>query len=245
MLQKATKLDEIERMFAAEPLETEEELRELYVKTMDVRTGDPYKSPIASIEALCKQPRTRNAMLLLGHRGCGKSTELNKMKQRLEADGRQVIMILCDEQLSLQSKPRFSDLLILMGEALYQLATKLEVPVSKDTLEKIDNFWTPVLRVEETLKEEEISASAKAKLGLKVFVANLLAKLKSDVKTNDSVRETSEQLIKNRYADWQTILESLSIAITDKIGKQPVVIFEGLDHLENLEEARELFFDHA
>ena len=245
MLRKATKLEDIAGSFDPMALETAEEMREFYVDTMEARTGDPYDSPIDNIEDYCKQPRSKNAMLLLGHRGCGKSTELNRMKLRLEAEGRQVIMILCDEQLSLQNKPLFSDLLILMGEALYQKALELDVPVSGKTLERIKNFWTPVVQVRETVREEETSADAKAKLGIEGFVASLFVKLKSDVKNNDKVRQTSETHIESHYADWRMILESLSIAITDKIGKQPVVIFEGLDHLENLKEARELFFDHA
>ena len=249
-LKKAQNIEEIADAFDGMPLVTPEEMRDFYIETMDARTGNPNKSPIFNLEKACRIPRERGAMLLLGHRGCGKSTELNKMKLRLETEGRQVVMIQCDERLPLENNPRFSDLLILMGEALYQTALKVGVSIAPDTLKLIQNFWTPVVFETERVKEETVSVGAGVEIGappLLQAVTNLFAKLNSDLKYNDTVREKSETRIKHNYAQWRNVLWRLSDAITKKVGggKQPVLIFEGLDHLEDLEEARNLFFSHA
>lgn len=247
-LKKAQNIEEIADAFDGTPLVTPEDMRDFYIETMDARTGNPNKSPIFNLEKACRTPRERGAMLLLGHRGCGKSTELNDMKLRLEKEGRQVIMIQCDERLPLENNPRFSDLLILMGEALYQTALNVGVSIAPDTLEMIQNFWTPVVRVTETVKEETVSVGAGVEIAtppLLQVVTKLFAKLNSDLKFNDTVREKSETHIKGNYAQWRNVLRRLSDAIFQKVRKQPVLIFEGLDHLEDLEEARNLFFSHA
>lgn len=247
-LKKAQNIEEIADAFDGTPLVTPEDMRDFYIETMDARTGNPNKSPIFNLEKACRTPRERGAMLLLGHRGCGKSTELNDMKLRLEKEGRQVIMIQCDERLPLENNPRFSDLLILMGEALYQTALNVGVSIAPETLEMIQNFWTPVVRVTEKVKDETISVGAGVEIGtppLLQVVTNLFAKLNSDLKFNDTVREKSETHIKGNYAQWRNVLRRLSDAIFQKVRKQPVLIFEGLDHLEDLEEARNLFFSHA
>ena len=247
-LKAARNVKEIEDSFEATPLTTPEDMKDFYVETMEARTGDLDESPIIDMEIACRSPRDHNAMLIMGHRGCGKSTELNDMKLRLEAEGRPVRIIQCEERLPLENKPRFSDLLILMGETLYQMARELDVPIASGTLETIQNFWNPTVRVMEKVKEEEINVGAGVEVGppgLLKTVTNLFMKLNSDLKFNDTVRETSEKCMENYYADWRKILRQLSDGIWRKVRKQPILIFEGLDHLENLDEARDLFFSHA
>ena len=247
-LKKARNVDEIADAFDASALETQYDMDNFYVETMDARTGNPYKSPIASIERACRRPSERGAMLLLGHRGCGKSTELNDMKLRLEAERRPVTIIQCEERLPLENKPRFSDLLVLMGESLYQMALDWNAEIQPDTLERIRKFWNLGTRTVEKTREEEVAVEAGVEIGapgLFKMVTDLFVKLNSDMKFNDSAREVWQERIENHYADWRRILRKLSDSIWMKARKQPVLIFEGLDHLEDLEEARDLFFSHA
>lgn len=247
-LKAARTVEEISDAFDAMALTTREDMDKFYVETMEARTGNPYKSPIVDIERACRRPSERNAMLLLGHRGSGKSTELNDMKLRLEEEGRPVVIIQCEERLPLTNKPRFSDLLILMGESLYQIARDWGVTIPDDTLTMIQNFWTSTVQVKEKVKAEEITVGAGLEIGtpgLFKAVTALFAKLNSDLKFNDTVREQSEKTIENHYEDWRRILRRLSDGIWRKARKQPILIFEGLDHLENLEEAHDLFFSHA
>ena len=247
-MKKASTLKEMSDSFDPYPLETWEEMERFYVETMEARVGDPMESPIQEIELACQEPKGRNAMLLLGHRGCGKSTELNRMKLRLEEKGHPVVLIQCEDRLPLTNNPRFSDLLILMGEELYDLSVRLEIPVRTEILETIQNFWTPVVQVREQGKEENVELGAGVKIAppdLLRFVASLFVQLNSDVKYNDNFREKSEKHIENHYADWKTVIDSLSDGISKKAGKQPILIFEGLDHLEDLAESRNLFFSHT
>lgn len=246
-LQKATCVEEIPDSFEAEPLTTQTEMNNFYVETMEARTGDPDESPILEIERACKTPRERNAMLLLGHRGCGKSTELNDMKLRLEKENRPVVIIQCEEQMALANQPEYSDLLILMGDTLLNLARKLDVPILPGTAKTIERFWTPGERVSDVVSEADVEMSAGVEVASPSLIAtviNLFAGLKESLKYNETIRTTYKERLTKNYEDWKRVLSQLSDGIWKKIGKQPVLIFEGLDRM-NQEEARNVFFEHA
>ena len=70
------------------------------------------------------------AFLLLGHRGCGKVPELNRMSERLVDKGYYVKTVHCGMDLDLLNIVH-SDLFILMGEALLQIAEELKCNIKK------------------------------------------------------------------------------------------------------------------
>ncbi len=243
------KADSVNNMYLAfepYPLESREAMDQFFIETMAVRTGDPAESPIKKIEKACKRPREHNVFLLLGHRGCGKSTELNRMKLKLEEQGRPVKIIPCALDLYLENKPEYSDLLILMADALLNIAKEKGAPVRKKTLNLIKSFWT------EGEKEHEITEEADADAGFKAEIAapdliqsvlKLLVKVKGDVKYNEKLRTVYKEKLTGRFTDWQRVIRQLSDDITATVGKQPVLIFEDLDKLDQ-DEARNIFYQH-
>ncbi len=246
-LKKAVCLEDIPDSFEAEPLTTQLEMEEFYVETMEVRTGDPDESPIYELEEACKTPRERNAMLLLGHRGCGKSTELNDMKLRLEAENRPVVIIQCEEQMALANQPEYSDLLILMGDTLLNLARELGAPILPGTAKTIQTFWTPGERVSDVVSEADIEINSGVEVASPSLIASVLklfAGLKDSLKYNETIRTTYKEQLTRNYEDWRKVLRQLSDGIWRTVGKQPVLIFEGLDRM-NQEEARNVFFEHT
>ena len=100
---------------------------------MEYRTSNKYNSPIKDIFDLCRMEEESSACLLLGHRECGKSTELNKMAGRLAACGYHVKTAHCSMDLDLL-RIVYSDLFILMGEALLQIAKELECEIDRNIL---------------------------------------------------------------------------------------------------------------
>lgn len=117
----ANKVSEIINAFSPAPLK-KEQMPEFYCKdTMEYRTSDKYSSPIEDIFDICRSSEEYSACLLLGHKGCGKSTELNRMSERLMDAGYYVKTIHCSTDLDLFNIV-YSDLFILMGEALLEIA---------------------------------------------------------------------------------------------------------------------------
>lgn len=116
----ANQVSEIINAFSPAPLKREQ-MEEFYCKdTMEYRTSDKYSSPIEDIFDICRSSEENCACLLLGHRGCRKSTELNRMSERLIDAGYHVKTINCSMDLDLFNIV-YSDLFILMGgEALLE-----------------------------------------------------------------------------------------------------------------------------
>lgn len=247
MVKYATQVPEIINAFSMSPLKTGEMDRFYCKDTMEYRTSDKYNSPIEDIFDGCINPGEYNAFLLLGHRGCGKSTELNKMSERLKDKGYYVKTINCSLDLDLLNIVH-SDLFILMGEALLQIAEETGCSIRKSILGDIRDFWnegTETITAQET---EAASLEAGISIGTKSVFANILnifSSIKTDLKLNEEVRKEYHKKISIRFSEWVKILGHVSDEITKhEDGRRPVIIFEDLDKL-NPEDAWRVFYNYA
>lgn len=243
----ANQVSEMINAFSPAPLQIEQ-MAEFYCKdTMEYRTSDKYNSPIEDIFDICRNAEESSACLLLGHRGCGKSTELNRMTERLVNDGYHVRTINCSMDLDLFNIV-YSDLFILMGEALLQIAEEAGCKIENKVLEKIKNFWSE--GTETMISQETAAASVESGMsvetkGIFANILNLFAKIKTDLKFNEETRKEYRQKISVRSSEWIGILGHIADEITGKTGgKHPIIIFEDLDKL-NPEDAWKVFYNYA
>jgi Cdc6-like AAA superfamily ATPase len=228
----ANSIQDFLRAFNPEPL-TENELPDFYCDgTIEFRTGDKSDSPIDDIIDACQTPLGKNSYLLLGHRGCGKSTELNRMALQLEDKGHYVKIIDCKQELDLPNLIH-TDLLTLMGEALVEIANQIDCSLDKKLVKQLYEFWDERESEinSETLKEIGAAAGLEVKSpGILSGLLNVFAGVKAGLKYNQTQREIHRQKIKNRSSEWIQLLQQVSIMITKKLdGKQPILIFEELD----------------
>ena len=136
----AVKVSEIVNAFSQEPLETGQMDMFYCNGTMEYRTDDKYNSPVVDIFEGCQSTGECTAFLLSGHRGCGKSTELNKMSERLTEKGYHVKIINCGKDLDLFNI-EYSDLFIIMGIALLEIAEESGFKIKNEILDNIMGFW--------------------------------------------------------------------------------------------------------
>lgn len=243
----ADRISEILNAFSPAPLRADQ-MEEFYCEnTMEYRTSDKYDSPIEDIYDSCRSVDECGAYLLLGHRGCGKSTELNRMSERLIADGYPVKTVNCSLDLDLFNIV-YSDLFILMGEALLKIAEELECEIEKDVLEKIKNFWfegTETLMSQETGEVSVETGMSIETGGILAGILNVFAKIKADLKLNEETRKEYRKKISIRSSEWIGILRQIAEKITGRTdGKRPIIIFEDLDKL-NPEDAWTVFYNYA
>ena len=117
-IEKARDLKGILKAFRPDPLR-EDELDEFFhAHTMAIRMGDETLSPLKRLFEACTTPSSNNAHLFMGHMGCGKSTELNNLKRKLEADGHMVWMVDTDIETD-QFQMNYWDILLLATEVLW------------------------------------------------------------------------------------------------------------------------------
>lgn len=246
-MKHAEKISDMLNAFSPAPLPLEQ-MDEFYCEdTMEYRTSDKYNSPIEDIFDGCRNLEEGMAFLLLGHRGCGKSTELNRMSERLRDEGYYVKTVACGMDLDLLNIV-YSDLFILMGEALVKIAEDAGCRIKEDILYGIMNFWdekTEIVMSQE-VAESLIEAGAAIETGgIFANILNIFAKIKAELKFNEETRKEYRKKISVRSSEWIELLGHVSEEIAKKTeGKRPIIIFEDLDKL-NPEDAWKVFYNYA
>lgn len=242
----AKEVCEMFNAFSQAPLQVDQ-MDDFYCQnTMEYRTSDKYCSPIEDILESCKDLERTSAVLLLGHRGCGKSTELNKMSERLDLEGYPVKIINCSRDLDLLNIVH-SDLFILMGEALLNIAKELECKIDKDTLKKIMHFWDEGTECSEYKEavENSVEAGIEAETPKILSILKTFIKIKADLKYNEETRVEYRRKINVRTSEWMAMLSLVSEEIVKKTGgKYPIIIFEDLDRL-NPDDAWKVFYNYV
>ena len=242
----AKEVCEMFNAFSQAPLQVDQ-MDDFYCQnTMEYRTSDKYCSPIEDILESCKDLERTSAVLLLGHRGCGKSTELNKMSERLDLEGYPVKIINCSRDLDLLNIVH-SDLFILMGEALLNIAKELECKIEKDTLKKIMHFWDEGTECSEYKEavENSVEAGIEAETPQILNILKTFIKIKADLKYNEETRVEYRRKINVRTSEWMAMLSLVSEEIVKKTGgKYPIIIFEDLDRL-NPDDAWKVFYNYV
>jgi len=237
--------------FSGKPLAPySQELADFYCDdTMQYRTGYKYDSPIQDIFEACQMPAESNIFLLLGHTGCGKSTELNKMATDLREKGCMVSTIKCDVDLDLFN-PVFSDLLILMGETLLGIAKDADCELSYDLEKRFVSYWaTETTETSGNSSGANLLVESGVEAGTPSFLTKILSvfvKVKADLRFATDRREEYRRKITNRTSEWLSMMKEIADVITEKLlGKQPTLIFEDLDKIVDLDKAYGIFSNHA
>jgi Cdc6-like AAA superfamily ATPase len=230
----AESVADIINSFKSGPLE-ENELKDFYCDiTMESRTGDKYDSPLLDILYECKKPSSFNSFLLLGHPGCGKSTELREMSVMLKKEDYPVYTIECYRDLDGLNLAH-SDLLILMGEALIKIADGINCPIDEKIIKQLTEFWnlsTEIITTETKAEDLSIEAGVEAKTPAFVKALKLFAQLRADLRYNVETREVHRETIIKRSSNWLLILNLVADKITEQLqGKQPIIIFEDFDKI--------------
>jgi len=242
---KAENLDDILRAFQPEPLK-ENDLQKFYCdKTMVIRTGDKWVSHMDDLFDACITPMGGNAHLLLGHRGCGKSTELYRLKKRLEDESYPVWLIDADADINLLQADCW-DIMVNITEGLCRIAAEKDIPIPDDTLIAVFNYLK-----KDTEKTEETvnSTTDSTKVGMDIkapplinSILNFFVSFKKELKANTETRIFIKETMKKRASEWLTYILEISDRVVQGLdGKQPVIIFENLDKLQPPKLALDIF----
>ena len=213
-----------------------------YPGTMPIRMNDENESPMNDIFNACLRNNHQNAHLLLGHKGCGKSTELNVLKKRLEDSGCKVSVIQCLIEADLMGVA-YWDLLILLGKHLCEIAKEAGCVLPDTLMDNINDFWKEKESTEiiEDAGELKIKGEASAGTPKIVKLLQFFVALSGELKYGYNQRDTIREKVKKSAAQWIGYMTEVSDYITQHLhGKQPIVIFEDLDKLSP-EKAWEIF----
>lgn len=212
-----------------EPLETENEFIEFYVKRPDTAIS-PIDELKDCIEIASEVPGRKEKYLFLGFKGCGKSTELNRLRASLDRKRFLVVKYSIKDDLNV-SDFDFREFFVSMALKIYDSAKKEGDYLHRDIEKDFTEFLMRITKVQ----EEEITSQASAGLSLSQVI---ILKLSREAKTREYVRKELDLMI----SDLIQRLNWLILDIEYKLNKNIVVIVDDLDKLARGQQSEDFFY---
>jgi len=223
---KAKSLTDIYALF--KPMALTGEQYEYYQKTAAARDGAAYEFHVGLFNRI-KKSNAPDRLLVVGHGGCGKSTELHMLIRDLDAEKYPVIHIIAQDDLDPYSFS-YVDIFMLIVERMIQFSEKSKLKIDKKIISAFqralsvkvtEEFWN---KDAETGVEGSITASASIP-----FFLNVIARITSSLRITAGFNEQLRQEIKPRIHDIILSLNALNDNLSKQMDHRIVIIIDGLE----------------
>lgn len=189
-------------------------------------------------------------VLFFGHRGCGKSTELNRMCDALKDPERYwVVQVDLAEQIDLNNV-RYSDVWLAVVQKLLENVKEARIAPENVVLTGFMNWFSERVVTKETFGElsGELRAELNAQGGIPGLIT-LLGRLTGLVKAGSTYRDSLRTTVRNSYGDFVRHLNMLIDDLTKKVqkqnlGKEILFIIDGADRFYT-DDWRKFFVEDA
>jgi hypothetical protein len=241
-MQRATTLAEAIHRFSPQPIRfgVDSTNQSFYVERHDDPLGDLRVQLLSS-------PMAAEKTLLAGHRGTGKSTELNRLAADEEVRRRyEVVSFSVKDALELSDVDHV-DLLFTMVRLTYEALSSAEAPLAlaPKTVAALEGWRSRVVE-----KMESVDKGVSAELGAGGEVNGLLGffgRFGTRLRYERSTREVARQVIQPRIGEFlghvNDFFLDVQLALKEHSGKQLLVLVEDLDKLFDVRKAETLFHD--
>ena len=199
-----------------------EEDRSYYVDLSTVRGAKLIESLARTISRI--SPEQATCQLFTGHIGCGKSTELLRLKYELEKQKFHVAYFECDRQLEL-SDVDASDILLAIAGQLSSGLEKQNINIVPTYFKKLFGELTDILQT-----KIDLSANFKLSVGI--------AEISAQAKNSPSLRRQMRERLESRTSSIIKSINQELLAPAKKLLQARgmnglVVIVDNLDRIEN------------
>lgn len=243
-IRKASTLLEVRKLCRPFPL-SGDELESFFIETDKGRNRYQSTRKLL-VNELKNTEGDATKILFYGHKGCGKSTELNKFIQECKNEFFPVQLSLADHV----------PLVAIHAEDLILIITDCILKEVKDAGLDIDEtLLEPVLDYFSATKVEEISNRAAGLLGIVGIdtkssligkLAGIYANLTAEIKYDTHRKSTTVSALRKRPMDLliqaNAVIDAVRKALP--VGKRILVIIEDLDKLD-LKQAHDIYVNHT
>ena len=196
--------------------------KQYYIDFASVRGSDIIRKLERTITLLSEnQP---SCQLFTGHIGCGKSTELFRLKDKLEKQGYHVVYFESSEDLDMGDVD-ISDILLAIARQVSESMEQTKIKIKPGYFQKL---FTEVSEVLQT--PIELSTEAELSVG----IAKITAKTKNSPKLRSQLRQYLEPRTSTILESInQELLERANVELKRRDKKGLVVIVDNLDRVDN------------
>jgi hypothetical protein len=194
--------------------------RQYYIDFAPVRGSNIVRELGRTIQFLANEP---TCQLFTGHIGCGKSTELLRLKFELEKQGFHVVFFESDKDLDIGD--------VDVSDVLLTIARQVSASLEAIQIKLRPNFFVNLFSELANVLKTPISIN-------KVELSVLIAKITAEAKDSPATREQLRQLLEPRTnglldAINQELLQPALTRLQQKGKKGLVVIIDNLDRVDN------------
>jgi hypothetical protein len=236
------KLDLYKFFQASNPAKTleiaKDEDRQYYIDFSSVRGGNIIEELKRTITRL--SPNSPTSQLFTGHIGCGKSTELLRLKIELEEEGFHVVYFESSQDLDMADVD-ITDILLAIAQQVSESIEKLKIQLQPRGFKALLKGVSDVLNTQIDLSGEAnlpglgtVSGNTEGEFSLALGIGKITAKTKAAPNLRSQLRQYLEPRTNN-------ILEALNKELLDPANQQLkqlgqkglVVIIDNLDRISN------------
>ena len=188
------------------------------------------------IRALLRTHRQPPKYFFSGHRGCGKSTELNRLAADEEIRQKFFVVKYSVKEVCDVENLNYVDVLFSVGAQLFLQYVDSGRELRPELMGDLEAWRNSIV---ERVSEEESSFATSVGGGIQGFFVSVLAKISAE----DTTRKTIREVIEPRLSELIDKINSIIADIEGREGKSVLVIIDDLDK-PSLEHATEIFYNN-
>ena len=251
-LKQAKTLIECINSFDVEPLRGDD-FDTMFCDTHAARTGNRDMSPILDFIDDYRAARECKHMLLMGHRGCGKSTEMYTFIKAMRKDDARYFVVDVSARYYLDfNAATYTDVLVMMMTELAKGAGDAGLDLPDDAVAPLAEYWKTVV---EKAKMTGFSGELTGEAGIggeglwrKVlgFFGTLNAKMVAEAATRRTVNTHIDPDVNTFINKLREFCANVQAAWQQETGHDtlPIIVVDDLDRLTQ-ERALDIFANHG
>ncbi|MBF0418067.1 MAG: hypothetical protein HQL86_07460, partial [Magnetococcales bacterium] len=190
------------------------------------------------------KPAKNQCLLFTGHLGCGKSSELLRLKSKLHDPTRYYVIHFDIRDVIDDNNCQYVDLLFASAQILFETMEKEGITIEDIYLQRLQQWFNQEI-IEQQL-DLALSSELKSEFqaGVSVpFFAKIMARLTGGLRSNASYKEKVRQAVRHTFAMFVDIFNALldqaeRLIIVRGLGKGLLFIVDNTDKLNNIDTQR-------